>query len=115
VVSGFWPRSAKGFPNGWDVVLTSFVVAPFTARAERERGGKRASSRGDTAGKSVVVVAENPCFGSFFRLRLLLLFSCFKLRELMQFLPFKREIDELLICVGFCSPLELQALLVDNL
>jgi hypothetical protein len=33
----------------------------------------------------------------------------------MQFLPFKREIDELLICVGFCSPLELQALLVDNL
>ncbi len=45
VVSGFWP----GFPNGWDVVLTSFTVAPLTTRAEREREreGKCASSRGD--------------------------------------------------------------------
>ncbi|CAM6047770.1 unnamed protein product [Sphagnum compactum] len=50
VVSGFWPR----FPKGLDVVLTSFAVAPLTARE-----GKRASSRGDLfLGRKIVVETE---------------------------------------------------------
>jgi hypothetical protein len=76
VVSGFWPRSAKGrdvvsgfwprFPNGWDVALTSFTLAPLTARAERHRERASARAREEIGRKIGSCDRRESMFWSFF-------------------------------------------------